>query len=70
LIRDNMPGGLILSTTRASGHVAGLAEDQYVVFTLPASALTTGTNVITVEVHQSHPNSSDTSFDLELIALP
>jgi chitodextrinase len=70
LFRDNMPAGVISFATRASAHVAGLAEDQFITYTVPASALVTGTNVMAVEVHQSHPNSSDTSFDLELITLP
>lgn len=70
LFRDNMPAGLISFNTRASAHVAGPAVDQFVTYTVLASALITGNNVLSVEVHQSHPNSSDTSFNLELITLP
>jgi len=29
-----------------------------------------GTNVLAVEVHQNSPESSDLSFDLELVAFP
>jgi hypothetical protein len=37
---------------------------------LPADALLAGTNVVAVEMHQTQVNSSDVSFDFELIGNP
>jgi acid phosphatase type 7 len=39
-------------------------------FDVPATSFISGTNTIAVEVHQSAPNSSDLSFDLEMIGKP
>ncbi len=65
--RNNMPTGTITNTTRASGHVSGTGERQWIDVTVPGAGLSVGTNVIAVEIHQSSPNSSDISFDLELV---
>ena len=66
VLRVNMPSGTISSNTEASSAVGGSSEVSYFDFTADLSALQTGTNVIAVEVHQSSPNSSDVSFDLEV----
>lgn len=65
--RTNMPAGAVSYTTRASSAINGAAESTYNVINVPASALLAGANVIAVEIHQNAPNSSDISFDLELI---
>ncbi len=64
--RDNMPSGTVSNTTEASTYRAGTGEDVFRDFTVPRSALVTGTNVIAVEVHQESTSSSDVSFDASL----
>lgn len=44
-------------------------ENVFDNFNVAASALVNGTNTIAVEVHQHEPDSSDVSFDLELVAV-
>jgi acid phosphatase type 7 len=70
LIRSNLPGGSISSATLASTSIVGADESTFYAFTLGTAALLAGTNVIAVEVHQATIDSSDLSFDLELIATP
>lgn len=70
LIRSNMPGGSISSGTLASTSIVGADESTFSAFTLGTAALLTGTNVLAVEVHQATVDSTDLSFDLELIAIP
>lgn len=65
VLRENMPSGIITFDTFASGSAQN--ESSWHEFTVGASALVKGTNVIAVEMHQSGPGSSDLSFDLELI---
>ena len=67
LLRDNLPSGTISSTTNASSFVTGAATTRFSDFTVPAGALRSGTNVITVEVHQAL-DSKDLAFDLALTA--
>jgi hypothetical protein len=70
VFRSNMPGGTISYTTLASSSVP--AADETTMFystNVSATRLFNGTNVLAVEVHQASTNSSDLSFDLELIAL-
>lgn len=64
--RSNMPTGTILYTTLASASAADDGNTQQTVI-IPASFFLNGNNVIAVEVHQSAVNSSDLSFDLQLI---
>lgn len=66
--RSNLPGGVITSTTLASNSVGGADESSYFDYPIAPSLLVTGINTIAVEVHQSASNSSDLSFDAELIA--
>ncbi|MDX1450776.1 MAG: fibronectin type III domain-containing protein, partial [Acidimicrobiia bacterium] len=65
--RNNMPTGTITADTRASGHVNGTEESTWVTVTVPASVVS-GTNLLAAEIHQSSPNSSDISFDLEAVS--
>lgn len=64
--RFNLPAGEITSTTRAVTAIAGTDESRWRTIDLPVDALRTGQNVITVEVHQDLPGSSDLSFNLDL----
>ncbi len=68
VVRSNMPAGEITSTTTAAIVVGGSQEDTYFEFDISSSLLRAGENVISVEVHQENRGSSDTSFDLELLA--
>jgi hypothetical protein len=64
--RSNMPA-VSNASTLASAAVSGINEDTFYDFEIAPTALYEGENVITVEIHQSAINSSDVSFDLELI---
>ena len=64
--RDNMPTGAITADTPASTNEFGASETLFTEFSVPPSALRTGTNTIAVEVHQNYRSSSDLSFDLRL----
>lgn len=67
--RNNMPTGTISYNTGA----AGTSSDDGSTFqttTLASGTLTTGSNVIAVEIHQVNGSSSDISFDLSLIGNP
>jgi hypothetical protein len=69
-VRSNMPTGTVTYTTLASTAIDGTLESAFNDFTISPSLLITGTNVIAVEIHQRTKNSSDISFDLELLTLP
>ncbi|MBL7870667.1 MAG: CotH kinase family protein [Cyclobacteriaceae bacterium] len=62
--RNNMPAGAVSNGTLALQAVVD--ENAFTSFTLPAGLLTTGKNVVAVEVHQVSPQSSDISFDFSL----
>jgi hypothetical protein len=64
--RSNMPGGTITYLTTTPSTIGGSAESVFNVFSIPASALQNGTNVIAVEIHQRSGGSSDISFDASL----
>ncbi|MFN8284050.1 MAG: metallophosphoesterase [Chitinophagales bacterium] len=67
VFRNNMPTGTTLYNTPAS--VACTDDGNGIqTTTLTVAQLPTGTHTIAVEIHQSAANSSDISFDLELIA--
>ena len=70
VVRDNMPGGTITSTTPASVAIAGADESTFRRFTLSTGSLRAGTNVLAVEVHQSSIGSSDVSLAAVLTATP
>lgn len=67
VLRENLPAGAVGHRTYAVDGVAGSAESQWHERWLPTATLTAGVNVIAVEVHQVEPDSSDISFDLELL---
>lgn len=62
--RSNMPSGAVSYGTQSGANT--ISETNYFQFKLPKSVLTTGTNVIAVEIHQDNGQSSDLTFDLEL----
>lgn len=68
VVRRNMAAGDVNYTTLANVTVADTDETTFFTYTLPASGLVAGDNVLAVEVHQVAANSSDTSFDLGLTA--
>jgi len=65
LVRDNVGAGPVTADTLATDYRFGLAEGQRHVYTVPATALVDGTNVLGVSVHQAW-GSPDISFDLRL----
>ena len=65
--RDNMPVGEITFETQANGTVGGGNEEKFFESDASAAALLKGENVLAVEIHQASANSSDISFDLELM---
>ncbi|MSU35621.1 MAG: PKD domain-containing protein [Pedosphaera sp.] len=69
VFRSNMPSGPVSSSTRASSTVGGTDELTYYETDLDPAMFHPGTNLIAVEVHQSEPDSSDLSFNLQLTGL-
>ena len=67
VVRSNMPEGEITYQTTASGDIDDISsETAYDIYYISSSVLTSGDNVIAVEVHQNEGKSSDVSFDLQL----
>jgi chitodextrinase len=64
VFRTNMPAGPVGYTTKASASLGGADERTPVSFSVPASALVAGTNVIAVELHNVGPLNDDASFQL------
>ena len=64
VFRDNLPAGALTCTTKASAGLGGTDEKNPITFTVPASALVPGTNVIAVELHNAGPTNADASFQL------
>ena len=65
----NMPAGVITNTTPALSALGGTNESAWLPFSLlPShlSLLTSGTNLLAIEVHQSATNSSDLAMNFEL----
>lgn len=69
VFRSNMPTGTITHTTRASSSVGGSDESTFFESDIDPSLLVAGENLLAVEIHQSAPDSSDLSFNLQLIGL-
>jgi hypothetical protein len=68
VLRNNLPAtGPITYTTPASASVGGNDETNWVQTCISPVALVKGANVIAAEIHQAFPQSSDISFDLELV---
>jgi hypothetical protein len=65
--RSNMPLGVVTASTLAASVVGGPDESRFYEFEINPGLLRSGTNLIAVEIHQNDPNSSDISFDAELI---
>jgi hypothetical protein len=67
ILRNNLAPGAVFNTL-AVAAVSGTDETTYFTFdNLNRTPLVAGTNVLAVEVHQSALDSSDVSFDLELL---
>lgn len=66
VVRSNLPADGVTYQTPASSEVSGSAESTFLTRTIPVGVLTSGTNTIAVEVHNLR-NSTDVSFDLELV---
>jgi hypothetical protein len=67
--RANMPAGDITPTTRALEGVGGVDESSFFETNVAVSVvgLRSTKNVLAVEIHQQSPESSDISFDFELV---
>lgn len=68
IFRSNMPQGAIGYRTRASANVSGSGSTTFYSTNVSPALLLLGRNQLAVEIHQSATNSSDVSFDLELLA--
>lgn len=68
VVRDNMPTGAITYGTFATIYQGGDEETNYYEFNIDPADFVEGQNILAVEIHQSSSNSSDLSFDLELVA--
>jgi hypothetical protein len=64
VFRSNLPTGAITYTTKALANLGGTDEKNPVTFTVPASALVAGANVVAVELHNYGANNADASFQL------
>jgi hypothetical protein len=67
VFRSNMPGGAIAYRTPASANIGGADESTFYPTAISATNLASGRNLLAVEIHQASTNSSDVSFDLELV---
>ncbi|MEX5236780.1 fibrinogen-like YCDxxxxGGGW domain-containing protein [Kocuria arenosa] len=68
VVRDNLPDGDLGPGTYAlSPRRTATAVAAPVVVEIPASVLRNGKNVIAAEVHSNWTNTTDTTFDLELV---
>ena len=59
VMRDNMPFGDIYHYTEASSSISFSNEEEFIVWTLPASQIIVGDNLLAVEIHQVSETSSD-----------
>lgn len=66
-VRDNMPAGPVTHETYASATVDGTNETTFFTHIIDPALLVQGENLIAVQIHQDRANSSDISFDLELV---
>lgn len=65
--RTNMPGiNIIKDDTKAEKRIQGSEENEFYTKVLFPNNFLSGINIIAVEVHQIHENTSDSVFDLEL----
>ena len=67
--RSNMPTGAVNSATLATNAITGAEETTlFQNAALDPARLVNGTNLIAVEIHQNSSNSTDISFELQLLA--
>ncbi len=69
IYRVNITNNPVLYTSWASATVGGADETTYFQTNLSATNIVLGANLLAVEVHQSDAESSDLSFDLELLGV-
>ncbi len=69
IFRDNMPAGSIGYTNFASATAADDGQ-TFIPFSVDPSLLSSGNNVVAVEMHQANGSSSDIRFDLQLEGNP
>ncbi|TWU56426.1 CotH protein [Rubripirellula tenax] len=67
VVRDNLPTGTLTSTTPANTAIGGTDESTWYDFPINPALLRDGANLIAAELHQVSANSSDTTFDVELL---
>lgn len=70
VFRSNMPTGAIDYLTLSAGGTGGVAENLWHNFMVDPAYLVAGANVLSVEIHQTAPTSSDISFDLIMTGMP
>jgi hypothetical protein len=63
-----MPEGPVAYDLLALSSLGVAIENIFISTNLPPDILVPGTNVLAVEIHQGALDSSDISFDLELVA--
>ncbi len=68
VFRSNMREGPVYYDTTAITGIPNADEDKYFPTPVLPALLTTGANVVAVEIHQCNVTSTDVSFDLELVA--
>lgn len=66
IFRENMPAGTVSFNTLASSSASD-DGNSFLEASLSPARLTSGTNVLAAEIHQHSQDSSDISFDLELV---
>ncbi len=69
VFRDNLRPGLVSFNSLASCNMGNADEDTPLMVELPLTWMQAGSNLMTVEIHQSNLASSDIGFDLALSGL-
>ncbi len=69
IFRDNLPNGPLDYDTLALNAFGAPEENTPIAATIPGSTLVNGSNILSCELHQGAPESSDISFELELTAV-
>lgn len=67
-LRDNLPDGPVGPETEAVEKIQGSDEELLLRFPSDAGLLVDGVNTVAVSVHQDSGSSSDTTFELRMIA--
>ena len=70
VFRDNMPAEPINFRTLAANGVTGVDETNWIQTCLSSSLLVNGQNILAAEIHQFSSQSTDISFDLQLLTGP